>query len=82
VNQASSQPGPVREAPVGDARTRASTPEPVACYTREDHEPLVGRSRVIAVCDCGSRNLCYLWSWAGHGFKRCHSCGRRLPYQR
>lgn len=65
----------------GETKADPRVPDPAfAAYTVEDYDARVGRSSVIAVCECGARNLCYLWSWAGHGKRRCHGCGKWLRY--
>ncbi len=41
----------------------------------------MGRSFVRVQCHkCGAITRCYLWSWAGHGFRRCEGCRRKLRY--
>jgi hypothetical protein len=40
----------------------------------------MGRTRDLVLCCCGQRVLAYRWSWAGHGFKRCPACRRKLGY--
>jgi len=39
-----------------------------------------GRTRDHVRCSCGQRVTIYRWSWAGHGFKRCPGCKRKILY--
>lgn len=45
-----------------------------------DEKPVFGKSRVNVECVCGGRRWLYVWSWAGHGWAKCHKCGCRLHY--
>lgn len=38
----------------------------------------MGKSRGRIVCECGTTNTVYIWSWSGHGHKRCEGCGGKL----
>ena len=40
-----------------------------------------GRSYCVLLCPCGARVTAFLWSWAGHGFRKCPTCQRYLMYE-
>lgn len=70
---------PIKELRAAVDRIEANDPPR---YKIVDEISEVGRNRQLIECDCGARVWVFVWSWSGHGIRRCPACRSALVYGR